>query len=74
MIPVRTPTLGKPLSAREVEILGAVSHGLSNIEIAGRLVTSPLTIKSHLHRMAAKIGTGDRAGMVGVGFREGWLR
>lgn len=74
MIPYREPTLGKTPSIRELEVLDAVSNGLSNREVGARLGVSPLTVKGHLARLARKIGTGDRAGMVGVGFRAGWLR
>lgn len=67
-------TLGHDLSPRELAILGHVADGLRNEQIAGLLGLSPLTVKSHLARLGRKLGTGDRAGMVGVAFRAGWLR
>lgn len=69
-----TTLLGQSLSDREMQLLTLIADGLSNIDIGDRLNLSPLTIKSHLARMGRKLGTGDRAGMVGVGFRQGWLR
>ena len=59
---------------REATILRGVSHGLTNAQIAAHLDVSPATVKTHLANLAGKLGTGDRAGMVAVGFRAGWLR
>ena len=49
-----------PLSGREMEILGLVSEGLSNREIAGRLVISEGTVKNHLTNILAKLDARDR--------------
>jgi DNA-binding NarL/FixJ family response regulator len=49
-----------PLSSREVEILGLVSGGLSNREIADRLVISEGTVKNHLTNILGKLGARDR--------------
>jgi DNA-binding NarL/FixJ family response regulator len=49
-----------PLSGREVEILGLVSEGLSNREIADRLVISEGTVKNHLTNILSKLGARDR--------------
>lgn len=68
-----TPKITLP-TRRQMTILRGVAKGLSNAEIAAHLGLSPLTVKSHLAQLARKLGTGDRAGMVGVGFRQGWLR
>ena len=59
------------LSAREVEVLQLVGDGRSNKEIGEALGLSALTVKSHLARIARKIGTGDRAEMVVVAMRAG---
>ena len=59
------------LSAREVEVLQLVSDGRSNKEIGEVLGLSALTVKSHLARIARKLGTGDRAEMVVVAMRAG---
>lgn len=69
----RTAKITLP-TRREMTVLRGVSHGLTNAQIATHLGLSPLTVKAHLARLALKLGTGDRAGMVAVGFRAGWLR
>jgi DNA-binding NarL/FixJ family response regulator len=67
------PRGGSPdeLSSREVEVLQLVSEGRSNKEIGDALGLSALTVKSHLARIARKLGTGDRAEMVAVSMRAG---
>jgi DNA-binding NarL/FixJ family response regulator len=57
------------LSAREVEVLRLVSSGKSNRDIGESLGLSALTVKSHLARIARKLGTGDRAEMVVLAMR-----
>jgi DNA-binding NarL/FixJ family response regulator len=59
------------LSAREIEVLQLVGDGRSNKEIGESLGLSALTVKSHLARIARKLGTGDRAEMVVVAMRAG---
>ena len=59
------------LSAREVEVLSLVACGRSNRDIGTELHLSALTVKSHLARIARKLGTGDRAEMVAVALRAG---
>ena len=59
------------LSAREIEVLALVSDGNSNRDIGEALGLSALTVKSHLARIARKLGTGDRAEMVAVSMRAG---
>ena len=59
------------LSGREVEVLQLVSEGRSNKDIGEALGLSVLTVKSHLARIARKLGTGDRAEMVVVAMRAG---
>lgn len=49
-----------PLSGREIEVLGLVSEGLSNREIASRLVISEGTVKNHLTNILAKLDAHDR--------------
>jgi DNA-binding NarL/FixJ family response regulator len=53
-----------PLSPREQEILGLVAQGLSNAEIARRLVLSAGTVKAHISHMMVKLGIAQRAGLV----------
>ena len=50
------------LSPRETEILGLVARGLSNREIASRLVLSEKTVRNHVERTYAKIGATNRVG------------
>ena len=59
------------LSAREIEVVDLVAQGQSNKEIGEKLGLSALTVKSHLARIARKLGTGDRAEMVMVALRAG---
>lgn len=63
--------LAAALSAREIEVLGLVANGRSNKEVGESLGLSALTVKSHLARIARKLGTGDRAEMVVVALRAG---
>ena len=49
------------LSAREVEVLRLVAHGLTNIEVAERLVLSPRTVEQHLRSVYNKLGVSSRA-------------
>src|SRR3712207_5858534 len=62
------------LSAREIEVLRLVSDGQSNKQIGDQLGLSALTVKSHLARIARKLGTGDRAEMVALAMRGGVIR
>lgn len=64
-------TGAEALSGREVEVLQLVADGRSNKEIGEALGLSALTVKSHLARIARKLGTGDRAEMVVVAMRAG---
>jgi DNA-binding NarL/FixJ family response regulator len=57
------------MSAREIEVLRLVSSGQSNRDIGETLGLSALTVKSHLARIARKLGTGDRAEMVVLAMR-----
>jgi DNA-binding NarL/FixJ family response regulator len=66
-----TGGLGDQLSEREVEVLQHVANGRSNKEIGASLGLSALTVKSHLARIARKVGTGDRAEMVMLALRAG---
>jgi DNA-binding NarL/FixJ family response regulator len=59
------------LSARERDILRLVADGHTNKEIGEKVDLSALTVKSHLARIARKLGTGDRAHMVALGMRSG---
>jgi DNA-binding NarL/FixJ family response regulator len=59
------------LTSREREVVTLVAAGLSNDEIADRLVVSPLTAKTHVSRAMAKLGARDRAQLVVIAYRAG---
>ena len=70
---MRAPAEEK-LSARELEVLGLVSEGASNGEIAQALHISEATVKSHLLHIFAKLGVADRTAAVTVALQRGVLR
>ncbi|RKT53769.1 response regulator [Saccharothrix australiensis] len=59
------------LTARETEILRLVAHGLTNQEIAHRLVLSEATVKTHVKRMMAKLRLNSRAQAVVAAYESG---
>jgi DNA-binding NarL/FixJ family response regulator len=59
------------LTEREREILCLVAEGLSNDEIAARLYLSPLTTKTHVSRILAKLDARDRAQLVVIAYESG---
>jgi non-specific serine/threonine protein kinase len=50
------------LTTREVEVLGLVAEGLTNVEVAKRLFVSPRTVDTHLTSIYHKLGVSSRAG------------
>ncbi|MET0235283.1 MAG: response regulator transcription factor [Kibdelosporangium sp.] len=64
------PRLGS-LTQRELEIVGLVGEGLTNDEIAGRLVVSPATARTHVSRAMIKLGARDRAQLVVFAYQSG---
>ena len=64
------PRLGT-LTDREREILTAIARGLTNGEIAGELVLSESTVKTHVGRVLAKIGARDRVQAVIFAYDQG---
>jgi DNA-binding NarL/FixJ family response regulator len=62
------------LTERELEIVALVANGLSNDDIAGRLVLSPATVKTHLNRAMVKLGARDRAQVVVIAYQSGLVR
>ncbi|HEY8525385.1 MAG TPA: response regulator transcription factor [Acidimicrobiales bacterium] len=59
------------LTEREREVLALVARGLSNDELAERLVMSPLTAKTHVSRILTKLGARDRAQLVVIAYETG---
>jgi DNA-binding NarL/FixJ family response regulator len=62
------------LTEREREVMALVGMGLSNEEIARRLVVSPLTAKTHVSRTMVKLGARDRAQLVVLAYESGLVR
>src|SRR4051795_9780701 len=62
------------LTDREREVLVLVAEGLSNDQIAGRLVISPATAKTHVSRTMIKLGARDRAQLVVYAYEAGLIR
>jgi DNA-binding NarL/FixJ family response regulator len=69
--PTQPSTALADLTDREREILRLVAQGLSNAEIAGRLVISPLTVKTHVSNVLRKLDCRDRAALVALAYESG---
>jgi len=69
--PRQSPPMLADLTEREREILRYVAAGDSNAEIAGRLVISPLTAKTHVSHIFTKLGCRDRAQLVTLAYETG---
>ena len=52
------------LTEREIEVLELLADGLTNAELARRLLVSEATVKSHLSHIYTKLGVDSRAGAV----------
>ena len=62
------------LSPRELDVLRLIGRGLSNTEIAGELVISEVTVKSHIGRIFTKLGLRDRAAAIVYAFDRGLVQ
>jgi len=73
----RDPAEARPVLAeltdREREIMRLVAKGMSNAEIAGLLVISPLTAKTHVSNVLRKLGCRDRAALVALAYESGLI-
>ncbi len=67
------PSREKVLSERELEVLSLVALGLSNRIVAQRLFISPVTVKTHVHHILAKLGARNRTEAVHQARRRGLL-
>lgn len=70
----RAPRQLEHLTERETEVLALVGAGLSNDEIAARLVISPHTAKTHVGRIMTKLHAHDRAQLVIAAYESGLVR
>ncbi|MFC0108473.1 response regulator [Kibdelosporangium aridum] len=75
----RTPQPGPvvgldDLTNREKEVMALVAKGLTNDEIAARMVISPTTAKTHVSRAMTKLGARDRAQLVVFAYESGLVR
>ena len=61
------------LTAREVEVLGLLARGMSNKEIAARLVITPKTAGNHVEHIYSKLGVSNRAGASLFAMQQGLL-
>ncbi|MFO7663509.1 MAG: response regulator transcription factor, partial [Chloroflexota bacterium] len=62
------------LSPREMEILGYVTHGISNKDIASQLGISQQTVKNHMTAILRKLQVDDRTQAAIYALRHGWVR
>jgi DNA-binding NarL/FixJ family response regulator len=65
------PKLPDGLTPREAEVLALIAAGMTNTEIAQRLVVSGATVKSHVNHIFAKAGVRDRAQAVVYAYEHG---
>jgi DNA-binding NarL/FixJ family response regulator len=73
--PLHTPPEAlEALTVREREVLALIAAGLSNTEIAGRLVMSVPTAKTHVSRILAKLRARDRAQLVVIAYQSGLVK
>ena len=63
-----------PLSTREMEVLGCITQGLSNKEIASKLGISHQTVKNHVTAILRKLNVEDRTQAAVFALRRGWMR
>jgi DNA-binding NarL/FixJ family response regulator len=71
--PSDPPAALAELTEREREILRLVARGLSNAEVAGQLVISPLTAKTHVSNVLRKLDCRDRAALVAIAYESGLI-
>ncbi|MFI8973305.1 response regulator [Nocardia asteroides] len=62
------------LTQRESEVLGLLVSGHSNRAVAGKLVVSEDTVKTHIRGLYRKLGVSDRSAAIAVALREGLFR
>lgn len=70
----KTQSWGSDLTEREKEVLTLMAHGLSNAEIAERLVVSAATVKFHVHNIMTKLGVSSRTEAVARALRQNLIK
>lgn len=65
--------IAESLSARETEIIKLAAQGMSNQEIAKKIVTSKRTVEGHMRSIFNKLGVGSRTEAVIYGLKKGWF-
>ena len=72
--PKAPPELGRPLTAREREVLALFAEGLGTEATAARLEISRVTVRNHSQRILAKLGVHSRLAAVARGRQLGLAR
>jgi len=73
-VPPKPPPALENLTPRELEVLKLIARGLANSEIAGELVLSEGTVKTHVKRILMKLGLRDRVQAAVLAYESGIAR
>ncbi|RMB82332.1 response regulator transcription factor [Streptomyces shenzhenensis] len=72
--PTAVPRILETLTPREREVLAQIANGLTNDEIAETLCISPLTVRTFVQRMMAKLEARHRAQLIAIAYQTGFVR